>query len=207
MQFVPFPKIARLNRDIVVTEKLDGTNASITIVREDTLDAAQYENLRSQPELIIAQRQLHGDDGPTTFMLAGSRTRFLEVGKDNFGFAGWVSRNAEALFALGDGTHFGEWWGNGIQRGYGLQEKRFSLFNTGRWNAENVPSVVGVVPVLYTGPFSQPAVNLAIFQLRNEGSVAAPGYMDPEGVVVFHTASSTLYKVTVKGDEKPKGQN
>ena len=29
MEFSPFPKIARLSREIVITEKLDGTNASI----------------------------------------------------------------------------------------------------------------------------------------------------------------------------------
>ena len=31
------------------------------------------------------------------------------------------------------GRHFGEWWGSGIQRGYGLDEKTFSLFNAYRW--------------------------------------------------------------------------
>ncbi len=32
-------------------------------------------------------------------------------------------------------TYFGEWWGSGVQRGYGLQkgDKRFSLFNVSRW--------------------------------------------------------------------------
>lgn len=33
-EFVSWPKIARLNRDMVVTEKIDGTNAAI-IVTED----------------------------------------------------------------------------------------------------------------------------------------------------------------------------
>ncbi len=37
------------------------------------------------------------------------------------------------------------------------------------------------------------------------GSKAAPGFDNPEGVVVFHTANSSLFKVTLEGDEKPKG--
>jgi len=31
MEFVSFPKIARLSRECVITEKIDGTNASIYI--------------------------------------------------------------------------------------------------------------------------------------------------------------------------------
>jgi hypothetical protein len=34
--------------------------------------------------------------------------------------------------------------------------------------------------------------------------VAVPGFMRPEGVVIFHTASGTLYKKTVKDDHQPK---
>jgi hypothetical protein len=30
--------------------------------------------------------------------------------------------------------------------------------------------------------------------------------MRPEGIVVFHTASGALFKKTIEGDEKPKGQ-
>ena len=52
-----------------------------------------------------------------------------------FGFARWVETNRERLITLlGPGLHFGEWWGSGIQRGYGLTkgDKRFSLFNVER---------------------------------------------------------------------------
>ncbi len=42
-------------------------------------------------------------------------------------------------------------------------------------------------------------------KLRTEGSVAVPGYANPEGVVVFHTAASQLFKVLLEGDELPKG--
>lgn len=32
------------------------------------------------------------------------------------------------------------------------------------------------------------------------GSAAAPGFMDPEGVVVYVAAARTLFKKTIKGD-------
>jgi hypothetical protein len=68
-------------------------------------------------------------------MLAGSRSQYITPERDNHGFARWVQDDADELWALGEGRHFGEWWGSGIQRGYGLQkgEKRFSLFNVARW--------------------------------------------------------------------------
>ncbi len=176
-QFAPFPKIARLNRDCVITEKIDGTNAQVIIAEDGTVRAA-------------------------------SRTRLVTPLADNYGFATWVMQNAEALTRLGPGRHFGEWWGTGIQRKYDLAEKRFSLFNVHRWEAglpEGLPANVHVVPVIYRGPFSSQAVTLALETLKTSGSQAAPGFKNPEGIVVFHTASSTLYKVTIEGDEAPKG--
>ena len=175
-EFQRFPKIPRLNRDIVITEKIDGTNAQIYV-----------------PE----------DDGP---LLAGSRKRWITLESDNFGFARWVHENADALKAeLGYGLHFGEWWGNGIQRNYDQDRKRFSLFNVKRWLGEELV-LCEVVPFLYQGHFNQATINTLVQNLRDAGSRAAPGFMQPEGIIVFHTAASQLFKVTCEDDEKPKGQ-
>ena len=40
--------------------------------------------------------------------------------------------------------------------------------------------------------------------LRERGSYAAPGFMKPEGVVVFHTAGNVGFKKTIEKDELPK---
>lgn len=172
--FEPFPKISRLSREIIVTEKIDGTNAQIYITDDNQI-------------------------------LAGSRSRWLYPGKstDNFGFAGWVEAHKEELLQLGPGRHFGEWWGSGIQRGYGLKEKRFSLFNTDRWR-ESRPECCFVVPTLYRGIFSTQVIDEIIESLRAFGSQAEPGFTSPEGVVIFHTASGHLYKKTLVGDDSPK---
>ena len=176
MEFVKFDKIPRLNRDCIVTEKIDGTNAQIVFT----------------------------EDGE---MLVGSRKRWIVPGDDNYGFAKWAHENRDDLFeALGFGTHFGEWWGQGIQRRYGMDRKIFSLFNTSRWRGVPLPDGLDVVPLLYEGPFNTDAVHEALKALEKDGSVAAPGFMQPEGVVVFHGASRHLYKATILNDEKHKGE-
>ena len=178
--FVSWGKIPRLNRDIVITEKLDGTNAAIGIL----------------------------DDGT---VYAQSRKKLITAEADNAGFARWVEDNADYLrTALGHGLHFGEWWGRGIQRGYGQDDKRFSLFNTARWGnladdlSDETYGALRVVPVLYSGPFNEIAIKAALEHLSVFGSAAAPGFMDPEGIIIFHTAANSMFKVTLKDDEKPK---
>lgn len=172
MEFKEFPKIPRLNRPVVITEKIDGTNACVVV----------------------------GEDGS---VVAQSRSRIITPTADNYGFAAWVAAHCDELRELGPGHHYGEWWGQGIQRKYGLTEKRFSLFNAGRW-AESRPACCHVVPVLATG-VGFGVVDAALHTLRLEGSIAAPGFMRPEGVVAFHVAGSALFKVLLENDESPKG--
>jgi len=192
--FSEFGKISRFNRDIVITEKIDGTNAAIGV----TEDGRVY---------------------------AQSRTRVISPHDDNYGFAAWVEQNREKLAeALGPGLHFGEWWGVGINRGYGLAERRFSLFNTARWgrggkeNGLETAWILGqlhnvdAVPVLYEGPWINEAAGnfmppLVLNDLRERGSAAVPGYMNPEGIVIYHKASQALFKATVEGDKEYKGGN
>lgn len=194
--FKEFPKIARLSRDVIITEKIDGTNACVYI----------------------------GEDG--TF-LAGSRTRWITPEDDNHGFAKWAYEHKDALtMGLGKGTHYGEWWGCGIQRNYGLKEKRWSLFNTIRWCEHNqepqmipspdprvvkmqevLPACCSLVPILWRGTFDTHAVDTALSILKEHGSKAAPGFMKPEGVVVFHIAGNVGFKKTIEKDDEPKGKS
>lgn len=172
MEFLHFPKMARLSREVIITEKIDGTNAQIAI----------------------------SEDGR---IMAGSRTRWITPSDDNYGFAAWVEANREELLALGPGRHFGEWWGKGIQRNYGLTERRFSLFNVSRWQDER-PTCCDVVPVIWRGQFDTLYVEGAIATLKARGSFAAPGFMRPEGVIVFHVAANLGLKKTLEKDDMPK---
>lgn len=123
-----------------------------------------------------------------------SRTRIITPEEDNYGFARWAYENKDELLKLGPGHHFGEWWGNGIQRGYGLDEKRFSLFNTARWGEHNpnTPECVHVVPVIHKNTLEEAKQ----FLIEN-GSLAAPGFMDIEGVVLFDYYTKGYYKAIV----------
>jgi hypothetical protein len=194
--FQEFPKIPRLKREIVVTEKVDGTNAQIAIV--EIIDEHARDAFRADPFcLAILPGAKDGDSARALY--AGSRNRWLTPESDNFGFARWVVGHAEELQTLGPGRHYGEWWGAGIQRRYGQTEKRFALFNVARWNDQNPPpSIVGVVPILARGEAVDPAAVLA--RLGETGSIIAPGFMQPEGIIVFHSSSRQLYKMTFEMD-------
>ena len=193
IQFAPFSKMARLSREVLITEKIDGTNGTVYI-----------------------------DDDLNVF--AASRKRWITPEDDNFGFAAWVQENTEELRKLGKGWHRGEWWGQGIQRKYGLDHKRFSLFNVARWHlhgeeaqvipcadprivkhTEELPSCCHLVPLLYRGEFDTGEVNYQIHHLRLHGSKAARGFMKAEGIVVFHIAGNVGFKKTVENDNQPKG--
>lgn len=193
--FRPFPKIARLAREVIITEKIDGTNAQVYI----------------------------GEDGE---FLAGSRTRWITPENDNYGFAAWAYSNKEELMQLGPGHHFGEWWGAGIQRKYNQTEKHWSLFNVERWclhdqepkvirssnpkeepkYQKRLPACCGLVPMLSRVMLDTAYINGLMLMLRAGGSKAAPGFMNPEGVVIYHVPSGIMFKRTIEKDDEHKGQ-
>lgn len=206
MQFPAFKPIPRFQRDITITEKIDGTNGIIHIYEggDDTEDVPS-----------IGRLYVPGTEefpGGLFQVAAGSRSRWITPEQDNHGFARWVAENAENLVLdLGAGTHYGEWWGSGIQRGYGLQkgEKRFSLFNSYRWTPvapDFVTPGLGVVPVLMVANAESinDAIDDSLSALRVHGSLAAPGFMRPEGIVIYHSAANAYFKVTLENDSTPK---
>lgn len=200
--FPKFPKIPRLNKlTMTVTEKLDGTNGLISLRPAENRLAALAD-----PSVIAVT---YDDNGVAYAVRAGSRERWLTPGKqtDNYGFAAFVQTNASAIVRLlGEGDHYGEWWGQGIQRNYGLGRKFFTLFNPARYPhlppaSQQVEerALLGRVEVLGTA-FEK--VDFAALELRAaalllNGSVTVPGWMKPEGVVV--NIGGQLHKVIVNG--------
>lgn len=199
--FEEFPKISRLSRPIIITEKLDGSNGQLYIQSH-----AEYE---TENDVTFGTGNSGDEPGIITkdfIVRVGSRKRWLGPAKkeDHFGFFKWAYDNVDELVErLGAGRHYGEWWGQGIQRKYGLDEKRFSLFNTSRWNASTKPECCHVVPeVLINSVFNTSAIDEALNILSRGGSLAAPGFMYPEGVVIYHAHGNVLMKKTFKGDEE-----
>lgn len=163
---------------------------------------------RLSRECVITEK-IDGTNGviyiENNVLWVGSRSRWLSETSDNFGFYKWAMENREELLKLGLGYHYGEWWGVGIQRNYGLKEKRFSLFNVSKWDDFEIrPKCCEIVPILYTGLFKTDVIDTVLEDLKL-GSVAVPGFMNPEGIVIFHKPSGYLFKKTLEKDEEPKG--
>lgn len=228
-KFEKFQKIPRFNRDCIVTEKIDGTNVQIHIIdrhyTDDSVASVDIEPLVTVP---IGFGRINRE------IRVGSRNRWLTLENDNHGFAKWVVEHAlfsegpesnpataaSGLYALGPGRHYGEWWGQGIQRKYGLDHKRFSLFNVIRWNAQmfyihkvlpenstielinyrEPPECCYVAPILWYGPFAHVPVNAIMENFEKKGSIAAPGFMKPEGIVVYHVQGRVMFKKTFGND-------
>jgi hypothetical protein len=235
MEFKDFRKIPRLSREIILSEKLDGSNGQIFIY--STKDKLRFpfsdeSNIPSQDFIdeycvYIHPENPHVEEDDKLFLFAGSRNRWLKIGKqnDNHGFASWVKEHGAELVMLGEGRHYGEYYGKSIQRGYGLDHKRFALFNVSKWakrkegvylndlrektnnpKLEYCPDCCEVVPILYDGLFDTNVVDYYLDILAGLGSVAVPGFMKPEGICVYHTAAGQYFKKTIENDKKHKGE-
>jgi hypothetical protein len=126
-----FNKIPRLSRECIITEKIDGTNGQIVIIRFNEFWNLHEKYAKDSVEAFLEQHCLYKtlalqDENDILYMFAGSRNKWLDCSSkgDNMGFAKWVKENASSLLMLGEGRHYGEWYGKGIQRNYGLEEKR-----------------------------------------------------------------------------------
>jgi hypothetical protein len=162
---------------VFITEKIDGTNGIIHIT-------------------------------PDGVVVAGSRNRWVtdEAGvpikEDNYGFGAWVYENRELLKRLGAGTHYGEWYGLGIQRGYGLSEKRWASFDIRAKHHERGIPGVDTVPTLCIRQLdSLNILDEVVAELSAKGSTLVPGFMDPEGIVIsFKNMNKARFKKYCKND-------
>ena len=199
--FPRFPSIPRLDRGIIITEKIDGTNGVIEVRENLPSYYIDIPLLPGEMEVVLYNK--------VYVVRAGSRNRWLTTnkGEDNFDFARFVADRAyDIVKYLGVGLHRGEYFGRGIARGYGLDHRRFALFNTERWGQALLPPHFTTVPVLTdVNYFDTLLVDFALGDLRRHGSNAVPGFMSPEGVVVLHKQSGYLFKKTI-GDDGHKGE-
>ena len=228
-QFKSWGSTPRFHKGLHITEKIDGTNAGVSVqgfsfgthidgVPEDaTLVSGPTNPEREVPEVEYLVR-------------AQSRKRIITPQNDNFGFAKWVWDNADGLAnLLGYGYHYGEWYGEGIQKNpLAVQGRRWALFNTWHWGASpnygrlvdaDIPGLT-VVPVLHDekthGPADYMTIPHCLDTLREWGSQAT-GYktlreshkMDyhvegPEGIIVWQRETRQRYKILLQEDDKHK---
>lgn len=166
---------------VIITEKIHGSNAQILVYR---------------------------DESGALKALAGSRTQFLDPwGRDNFGFAKYVmAHEAQICEQLGEGRHYGEWVGPGVNSDYGLKDKHLVLFDFRRhpkekFEAGQMPPNMLPIPVLYDGPYAPGIEDKVMDGLKANGSVLSPGFMKPEGVVLFFPQFGSMKKKVFKAEE------
>ena len=231
--FTYYPKTPRLSSGYIITEKLDGSQAAVVIEELGGIRMSSEPSPHMLAQVDGEFSDLDVSDEPMQKyrVYAQSRNRFITPQSDNFGFAAWVQENAEELVEiLGPGRHFGEWWGHGIQRGYGLPrgERHFSLFNVTRHNPLGSMADLEAyfaappagreplfpdLPELSTVPVISAAdndrslramshmVDRALAKLSLAGSFAAE-FARPEGIVLFHSRSNQVFKAFLPEDEK-----
>ena len=129
-----------------------------------------------------------------------SRKRLITPESDNYESAQWVHDHADELKGLGDGYHYGEWAGPGIQKNpLKLEARKFFLFDTRRWNPDNPnrPECCDVVPVLFNGLLQPETVDTLLAELASDEDVTH------EGVIVYYHAFRSRTKHTIIA---PKGK-
>lgn len=219
-QFKSWGSTPRFHKGLHITEKINGTNAGVSV---------QGVSKDESPEFVKDGIVVAGVDCDW-IVRAQSRKRIITPGDDNFGFAAWVWDNAEGLAnLLGFGYHYGEWYGEGIQKNpLAVQGRWWALFNTWHWGrkenlerleAAGIPGLT-TVPVLHDEQTHGPAdyntipdalEYLAVFGSRAKGYMTVPNAhkMDfhvegPEGIIVWQRETQQRYKILLREDDKHK---
>lgn len=191
MEFNEFPKMARLSRECIVTEKIDGTNAQI-IKEGDILIAGSRTRYISRDD----------DNFGFAAWVEEHREQLLTL-PDGRHFGEWWGRGIQRSYNLKE------------KRFSLFNVLRFHLHGEApREEATADPRIVkttielppclGLVPLLRRGTFCTGMIEEALHELKLGGSRASPGFMRPEGVVCYHIAAGTGFKKTIEKDEVPK---
>ena len=62
------------------------------------------------------------------------------------------------------------------------------------------------MPILTTGIFDTNLIDNAIEELKFKGSQASLGFMQPEGIVIYHKQGNLYFKKTIEKDNEWKGK-
>jgi len=204
------------------------------IVKEDTM--GQFKSWGSTPRENKNKTITEKIDGTNACIViwdgvvsAQSRKRIITPDDDNYGFARWVHENAGALLdTLGYGYHYGEWYGEGIQKNpLGIEGKRFALFHATKYTEKNgfdLERVDGLetVPLLHHGQcdvFTIPRImsDLDTYGTKVRGATvkeirsAILGFPDDdefmynkaaqaEGIIIWNNETRTRTKMLLEDD-------
>ena len=194
-EFSPWPKTKHIDKcmTVMVTEKIDGTNACIVFEEDGTMF------VQSRNRIITPSQDNAGF------------AKWAQQHRD------------ELFHILGTGRHYGEWWGKGIGRKYDMQHNVFSLFNVNKFyktEADGLDSMstragetsideqISAVPKVYYGDYGSIEMVNAIENLRLGASLAAKEhgitYANPEGVCIYFREFDKVAKLVFAHPGKHK---
>jgi len=175
VEFVKWRSIKRPEKNtIIITEKMDGTNGCI-IIKDGIIIGVQ------------------------------SRTKLLSIDDDNYGFFAWCAEHAAHIIdVLGDGRHYGEFCGPGINKNrHDLGQRAFFIFNTFVYPTIPESAYIKKIDLIYTGKYSDLEIRKASFYINLRGMRF--GYC-PEGFVVFYEAFGGYIKHITRSTDMRKNK-
>lgn len=207
--FKEFPKIPRYSRDCIITCKIDGTNACVVVPHDPTLPVLA----QSRTRLLT----VHNDNYGFCNWVTENADMLRRLGPGRH-FGEWWGSGINRNYGQEVGVrHFSLFnvnrWDQIIWNSHQawLQEIENRKAESQKREPKNImktfmppPDCCRVVPVVINGPFCDDTVEGALSILREHGSLAAPGFMNPEGIVIYHEASGYLFKKTFVNDHQPK---
>lgn len=176
LEFREFPKIARLNREVIITEKIDGTNAAV-VIGEDGSIAAQ-----SRSKIITPADDNFGFPN----WVEANAEELLKLGPGHH-FGEW--------WGLGIQRGYDQ-----SRKRFSLFN--VSRWFESRPGCCDVVPVIGRGTPQQGFSIALGALQL----LREVGSYAAPGFPKPEGIVAFHVQGNLMFKATLEKDEEWKSR-
>lgn len=172
-EFRGFGKIVRHDCAVVVTEKIDGTNAAVLITENGTYAGGRRRWLTPGAE----------DQYGFAAWVQANEEGLRET--------------------LGPGMHRGEWYGHRVNRGYGLAERRLMLFTAAPDLVAGQPDhgLWEHPTLLYAGPLDRDLEGIVRGALCG-GSLHVPGWDRPEGAVALLPNGSRIKVIIDKEREQ-----
>jgi len=200
-EFKRYPRIKRSLGlgNMLITEKIDGTNAMFVIEdKKLTLLGTHRRQLLMIGDPKLIEHYQHIPDLEYRESLMAEEPR-----RAHFGFVGWCEDHKEELESIGDGVYYGEWVTpevKGCQRYPYEGPPKLFLFCPQRWPEQRPqPACLDLVPTLYRGPFNEEMIQTVIDELDGD-SVAFPGSDNPEGIIIELLQLKKLCKWTFGGN-------
>lgn len=173
-EFSPFPKIPRYDPDggerIIITEKIDGTNAGIFIDEKANVFAS------SRKRWITVE----DDNFGFAKWVKDNENELRKMGH-GMHFGEWWGKGIQREY------------NQSIRRFTLFNTERWM-------NDPKKPEVCGVVPVLYDGPYDPQRIRQVYDNLMMNGSVVVEGYEQPEGIIIYFPSTRSMQKYTEKNN-------